>query len=64
VTLDIEGDSLTIESGGTLSIAAGDAAVTATADEFVITNDGTIEYFDFVTGGDLGVFLARRTRPQ
>src|SRR5687768_6604382 len=50
VTLDADGDSLTVESGGTLSIAVGDAAVTATADDFVITNAGTIEYFDFIDG--------------
>ncbi|HEY7765031.1 MAG TPA: hypothetical protein VIB38_08570 [Aestuariivirgaceae bacterium] len=49
-TLDMAGDSLTVEEGGALSVAAGDAAVMATADDFVITNGGTIEYFDFIDG--------------
>jgi Autotransporter beta-domain len=53
VTLDVDGDSLTIENGGTLSIAAGDPAVFAMADDFSIINGGTIEYLDF----DAAIFV-------
>jgi hypothetical protein len=50
ITLSSDGDELTVETGGTLTVAIGDAAVAATGDDFVITNAGVIEYFDFVTG--------------
>jgi hypothetical protein len=50
ITLAGGGDTLTVEAGGTLSVDLGDAAVTATGDDFLITNEGTIDYLDYVNG--------------
>jgi len=47
VTLFDDGDTLTIEENGGLSIATGDAAVQVSADDFVIYNAGTISYLDY-----------------
>jgi hypothetical protein len=50
VTLSDDGDSLTVEKSGAISVAAGDAAVAAAAHDFTIANAGAIEYFDFANG--------------
>jgi hypothetical protein len=42
IELSIDGDTLTIEDGGTLSVVLGDYAVGALADDFIITNAGSI----------------------
>jgi hypothetical protein len=46
VTLS-DGDTLTIEQGGELSVSSGDGAVQVQADDFLIYNAGTISYLDY-----------------
>ena len=50
VILDEDGDSLTIEAGGTLTVDGDDGAL-ATGNDVVVTNDGTINVNGFNAGG-------------
>lgn len=45
-----DGDTLTIEDGGTLSVSLEDYAVGALADDFIITNAGNIFSSDTISG--------------
>jgi hypothetical protein len=47
ITLSGDGDTLTIEESGELSVTSGDAAVQVQADDFLIYNAGTISYLDY-----------------